>query len=665
MAGRTFISQPEQIFATEEYLDSLAAGSGLETGSLTLEYDLNALRSQVKRIMWTGLSGSWYDDITPTSGPQRGLNLMSSDLYDFEQQRIIVRTQKIISGVNVPASQNWASLSITGSTAPTNFIAVGVTTQTGSVAAELVTGSYDAWSSVVVDGTTAISPKNLVLVRNAANGEIIQDTANDNRDVYGLMQVEFGATDGTNYDDLDQRAQISFVIEVSGTLTASSVAAIENKTINYSYPTRVALSELPEDAMLSNHVFLDVPVDALNLSGYAQLTDITLDRAIDNQGATPVTQDTDINIQIASGSAWRYYDEAGTGLYMEVESDYLGQGSAVRVTTDNLIYSGVNSAQFHQGLQVYDDEQPNKIIYINTDPGEIGSSEDLHVVSGDGYDLTLSGGLSLRFIDSGSLESTYNANGILFSSGTSEWNDFATYFSVDETILGAFVTLSGAIDSLSSSLNVTSLQDAIDEQGATPVVLGNDVFINVGDQVWQFTDDGNNVLLVSTASVAVNSDNIALLSNGNLEFLDSGSLESAFSGSTILFSSGTTEWNDFHSYFGPEATILNAFTSISASLSASSGGRTRTNGGTTPPQIPAGTNIVYPTNIDVQFPDLSGYDFINDINIYLNGVLLYPALTSGEGDVYPGASLANGELRFEQKLRSGSIITVETFGPIA
>lgn len=667
MAGRTFISQPSQIFGTEEFDDTLDFGVGLETGSVNLQFDMNALRSQVKRILWTGLSGSWYDDVTPTTGPQRGLNLISSDLADLESKRIIFRAQKIVSGVVVPAGQNYVALSVSGSTAPNNFASVGETNQTGSIVAELTSGSFDSHSLLVVTGTTDISPKNLVLIRDAGDGSVVQDAVSGSRDVYGLLQVEFGTPDGGDFDDVDQRVQISFVVEESGSLVPASVDAVAGGMFNYSYPIRTTLETLPDDALLSNHIFLDVPAESIQISGNALLSDITLDRALDNQGATPATQATDINIEIASGSSWRYYDEAGTGLYSEITSDFSGQGSAARFTTDNFIYSGVNAAQFHQGLQVYDDQFPNKIIYVNTEPGEIGSSEELGIVSGDGFDLTLSGGLNLRFHDSGSLESVYNGNGILFSSGTTQWDNFATRFGVDETILGAFITLSSSIDSLSSSLDgITTLQEAIDAQGTTPVFLSSSIFVNVNDQIWQFTDNGNNVLTVSTASFEVNVDNISLQSSGNIEFVDSGSLESFFSGSSILFSSGTTEWNTFHSLFGPEVTILNALNSISASLSGSNSARTRTNAGTTPATLAPGTNVAFPTNIDTQMPDLTGCDFINDLNIYLNGVLLFPALGAGQGgDVYPGDSLTNGDLKFEERLRSGSIITIEKFGAIS
>jgi hypothetical protein len=481
MAGRTFISQPEQIFSTEQYDDTLSPGITLQTSSSNLEFDLNALRSQVRKIIWADVTGSWYSQLTTSSfgTPSRGINSLNEDLADLEQHRLIVRTQKISASVVVPALANWVTLSVTGSTAPSiapgTSVAIGNTSQTGSVVAF---ATINTWSGAVVSGSSPISPKNLCVIRDAGNGEKVQDSLNGNRDVYGLFQVASTSANGNAIDDSTNQVQISFVVEVSGSLLPASVSSIQNKLINYSYPTRYALDNLPEDIFLGNHVFIDIPFASLNTGSNVTLNDITLQRAINNQGSLPV---------------W------------------------------------------------------------------------------------------------------------LSGSTTVDLNEFD----------------------------------------------------------WKFTDNDRTIVNFSTASILLNSNKIDLYSSGTLSFADSGSFTSSYGGQPILFSSGTSEWNGFYTYFGPSATILSAFTALSQSIS-SSVKRTIERAGVTD-KVNAGVNITFPTNLDVQLQSYAGKDFLNDVNVYLNGVLLNPALTVGAGDVYPGTNPATGDLKFEQKLRSGSIITLEIF----
>lgn len=64
-------------------------------------------------------------------------------------------------------------------------------------------------------------------------------------------------------------------------------------------------------------------------------------------------------------------------------------------------------------------------------------------------------------------------------------------------------------------------------------------------------------------------------------------------------------------------------------------------------------------NLNAQLPDLSGGAFTTDYDVYLNGKLLRPgANASANFDFYPGTSLANGQLKFEGKLKIGDVLCV-------
>ena len=59
--ARTFINQSSQIGNSESYADNLVTGEGLVTGSVTIQDDLNALRTMVKAVSG---EGNWY--VAPT-----------------------------------------------------------------------------------------------------------------------------------------------------------------------------------------------------------------------------------------------------------------------------------------------------------------------------------------------------------------------------------------------------------------------------------------------------------------------------------------------------------------------------------------------------------------------------------------------------------------------
>ena len=524
--ARTFISQPNQIFTSEAFDDTLLPGDGLQTGSVSLEGDLNAIRTQIRQILWAGVSGSWYDSVTAPSGSlsARGLNTINVDLTDLEQKRFLFRRQNL-NLVNIATGSNFALLSVSLGTAPADFAVVShpllaATLLTGTLVAALSAseGSFGAFSIAQTSGSSVITPKNLVLVRDAWTGQ--QITGAIGRDVYGLLQVESGTLSGQSFNDTTRRSQISFVIEsvVNGTssLAAAAGALVGGRTITYNYVRRTALDDIPEDAYLSNTIFLDV---AEAFSGnFATLSDITLDRAIDNQVGT-ATQDQNIAIRIAAGFSWTFL--SGTQELWKLASSG-SQGPALTVNVNNLNFSSSNPAAFQQGISV-----------------ATGSTQiDLGVVPGtiqtlSGNNLILSGGSQLR--------------------------------------LGDFFG----------------------------------------------------------------------------------------TGSSIPFSTSSLDWSTFYTNFGTGASILGAFNLISSSLSGSLR-RTRFTAGTTTggTGIAANANVTFPTNLDAQLGSYVGRDFVKDLEIYLNGILLLPGNAVDQNDVYPGTAAATGDLKFPYKLKSGSQISM-------
>ena len=260
--ARTFISQTNQVFSSENYNDALVTGSALQTTSGSLEFDLNAIRTQIRQTLWANVSGSWYDAISTVSGtlgvfPGRGVNTLGIDLSNIEQKRFLTRRTNLTS-VSVNTGSNIALLSVFSGSAPANFAVVdnpnGVLT--GTIVA---TSTYGSWSNAIVSGTTVLTPKNLVLIRDAITHNPI--TSSLGHEIFGLLQVEAGTIDGATFNDVNVRTQISFIEEItisgSSTLLSCSISSIEGRTFNYQYVYREALTSLLEDAFLFDNIFAD------------------------------------------------------------------------------------------------------------------------------------------------------------------------------------------------------------------------------------------------------------------------------------------------------------------------------------------------------------------------------------------------------------------------
>jgi hypothetical protein len=66
------LRQQSQVHNTDSYDDTLLPGPALEGGAEELAYDLNAIRSQVKRLIYGVGIGNWYDD--PGLAPANPIN---------------------------------------------------------------------------------------------------------------------------------------------------------------------------------------------------------------------------------------------------------------------------------------------------------------------------------------------------------------------------------------------------------------------------------------------------------------------------------------------------------------------------------------------------------------------------------------------------------------
>jgi hypothetical protein len=531
--ARTFVDQPTQVFHSDTYNDQFSTGVNLVSSSTSLEDDLNALRTQVRQALWAQVPGNWYDMVSGTANISfaRGVQGLNASLTTVEQQRFIYDVQSL-AYVVIPSGSNWVSLSVSGSTAPSGLAAVGLGAVTGSftgsICATLPGQPGVAHSLNLISGTSALTPRNMVAVRDAYTHLAFSDAVHGNHEVYGLLQIESGALDAQPFSDTAPgRTQISFVVEYpSGTWIPADVTAIGGKIVNYQYRARTNYLGLPEDAY-TNTVFVDVTPLA---SGFAQLSDITLQEAINNQGNTTVNENgfaTKIDLAGGGLGSWQFVSGA-TNLFQ-----ILASTNTINVGGTNFNVNSTNPASFLQGIKV------------DTAGTEIDIGVHLGMIqTPSGSNLILSGGAQLDFSDWFGPLSTYPGGMVPLATSSAEWSTFFSDFGA-ASILGAF----------------------------------NQLFITAG----------------------------------------------ASASGTLV--------------------------------------RARASAGVTPAAgVTPGTNVTFPTNLDAALLNYTGRDFVADLNIYLNGILLLPGNSTNQNDVYPGTSAATGDLKFPMKIRSGSIISMERFG---
>jgi len=133
-----------------------------------------------------------------------------------------------------------------------------------------------------------------------------------------------------------------------------------------------------------------------------------------------------------------------------------------------------------------------------------------------------------------------------------------------------------------------------------------------------------------------------------LLFDDGNQTGSTWAQDGIKLSESTAEWDAFETKFG-EVSLLAAITAASSS-------RTPPIFATVTADANANADVSGPSddnNLSVDLGDLSVGTFVDDYSFYLNGYRLRPGANVGAGfDIYPGTSLANGQVRFSEKLKA-------------
>lgn len=311
-------------------------------------------------------------------------------------------------------------LDVSSSEAPT-LVSANALTQNGAVVAESAFngagfGIHELVEIVATSGD-ATNPKNLCVVRAAANGQPIQSSG---RDIFALLQVESTFTDGTAFDDVStgDRVKLSFVRLTAGFddlehCPAADVAGID---INYSYVRRINFDAIPEDAFLPIGSFID----------QAASVDVTLDNAIDNQSGT-ATQTQDIDWDVADDSVLAFTSDSGaTDMFSLTPT---GGGDTATLNVDTLDVNLTNDADFSQGIKA---DTGGTEVQIGVVAGQIGTT--------GANNLTIDAGGELLFNDANfDSEGTWAQSGVKVTETAAEVAAYETAFGGEVSLFNAVV----------------------------------------------------------------------------------------------------------------------------------------------------------------------------------------------------------------------------------
>jgi hypothetical protein len=420
--ARTFIRQDTQIRSSDVYSDAIAPTEAVfETNPVNIEDNLNHLRSQVHNLMKVQ-GGNWWDAMgvpatfTSEGEVARGTDLLNTDLHELERKRVL---RCVWSLASIATGAGDAVVILGAGELPGNLTAaLGAVTSLGTVVAAHG-ATFGNHSLALVAGSTAISPKNLVNIVEAATRDPILSAG---RTVYALLHAESGIADGTTITDTTTtRVQLSFVrLNAGGTaLEIVPFADIESQNVDYCYVERVGLDDLNEQDFLGG-ANIDVPAGA----------NINRQASYDNQGTTPVdlTNNAVLDLE-GAGLSWTIRDDLEASLFSIVE------GSA----------GGTSQFNIHSDVDEFDvDAIVNNFAAGATLASGLAAPIEVGVTSG--LLRTTAGDLQIRgtgelILDDGNLiaEGTWAGPGVKLTDTATEITDYEAAFGGEVSLFNAIV----------------------------------------------------------------------------------------------------------------------------------------------------------------------------------------------------------------------------------
>lgn len=440
--ARTILNQSTQVSNSYNYTSVAPAGATLQTGALTIQDDLNALRVQVSRILdATQTTTNWYDDIATVDAKKRGILQLNTGL-DAIETKTILENVTVSGSVSIPSGQNYVLLSVANNQAPTMPIALGAKSLGVVVAQSANSGTAFAASELAVQaGSDAQNPKNRCTIVDATTRNVIEY---QDADVFGLLQVESTAADGGSFNDTvsGARAKLTLVYfdAASNAIKAVPANALSNTALRYSYNLRTTFANLPEDAFSRDSNFTDQVASV----------DVQLTRATANQLGAPIPVAQDVSWRVANGINFRIANSTGSkDLFLITPS---ASGNAGAISTDTLALSTTAPVTSVKGASLATGGQA---INLGVTTGQLDTTGPLAVRTLGSNTLTLNSGGSLLFTDAYQSGSTWTSAGPVLSSATADWSGYKAIYG-EASLMAALIKASQSSSHGMKSATVTA-----------------------------------------------------------------------------------------------------------------------------------------------------------------------------------------------------------------
>jgi hypothetical protein len=643
--ARTFLRQVSQIRKSDTYTDNTApTEAAFETNPVSIEDDLNSIRSQLHNLL-KNQAGNWWDDLNIPSaldtGAQRGVNDLNTDLHAVERKRVLVKSATIVDVSVAAGVAATATLTSTGAISNGDNITIGSRTYT------FTSPFVDVADNIDASGTVAQTHENL---RRAINGDGVagtnygtgtavntEVTAADTATTNVITAIKEGTFANTLATVVNVGANLSFggatmsggsggdvVILGSGEFPNNPVAAVgavttEGTVVASDTGTfgEASLAEVAGSHALAPKNFVEV-VDASTRDPVLDASGRTVYGLL--QGESGLADGDTIVVGTPDRAQVTFVVINSTGDDLEtVDGGDLGGTSVNLCYTERKALEDLTEQDFLRGA-ITDvpgaTTATRQVVYDNqgTTPVNVTTNSTLDL-EGAGLTWTIRDDLeaALFTVLEGSAGGTSE---VQINAGVDEFN----------------------VDAASSDY----LNGASFDTGAAGTTI--DIGVSTANNI----TSGGLLRLVSTSA------DLSLAAGDELNFTDSyraGSTWSLVDGISLADSSA--EWDAFEVEFG-EVSLLAAITAASniAGITKACANVTVTTVADTDVSLGDG-------NLDAALGDLSGGTFVDDHDVFLNGQLLRSgASAAANNDVYPGTALASGQLKFEFTVVINDVVCV-------
>lgn len=637
--ARTFLRQDTQIRQSDLFDGTLAPGSTLESGSASIEGDLNSLRSVVYNLLKKQTGGFWYDDIaTPANFPtdavvpaKRAVDNLNYDLRALERKRVLVNNYTDIV-VTVPAG-----VAATATFSSSGVFSNGETVTIGGQTYTFTSPFVDVANNIDASGTTAQTHENL---RRAIN---LSGVAGTNYGTGTLINAYVSATDTAT----------SNVLTAKVTGTQGNLVALSETCTNATIPATLT-GGAGDLAILTLGQIPSSPGNIAAIGTVPTLGTVAAYVAgFGNHSLNLVTGGAPISPKnlctVYDHSTGQVIQSSGREVFALFQTESNTDGSTMTGTTPNraqLSFVRINALD----------------TALEAVPGAdvAGKTIDFTSVLRKAlFDLTEQD--FLRGTTASVPTGTSVTRQIAYDQQGATPVELVTNADLDLNAAGIFWKIR---DLLNADL-LTILEGSTG--GTTAMTVGADVdVLNINS----ILNNVNHALRVDIAGQQINigvttgtidstgSNDLRIYSSKDLLFDDLHQTGSSWIGTSgVKLSATTAEWTAFKTNFG-ETSLLDALNQAKNPVS-SRGGKVYalvtllTNADTDVGGTGGGANL------DAQLPNMSGGSFLTDFDVFLNGNLLRPGANSGANhDYYPGTSLALGQLKFEFKVKVNDVLCV-------